>query len=297
MPTIRPMLPAPAPQNLEALRYPLYASPKLSGIRCLIKDGQPVSSGLKPIPNPFVRKVLSDPKFEGLDGELIVGLPTDPKCFQHTTSGVMSSYGSPDFQYYVFDYWNRTTPFSSALDNLRLTCYNHEFITIQNQMRVDSAAHLETFEEVCIADGFSSIILRDPQSHYKFGKSTVKSQGMLELKRYTQGTAIVVGYEEHIHNKQPGLKRTRTDKLGSLVCQLLSPVKRTDIPDDSAPLTPTGPLFNIGTGFTEGERRLFWSDRSRLVGRVVTFKHFKQNGGSKAPKHPVFLSFRDAKAL
>ena len=44
---IRPMLAEAAPADLTELRYPILASPKLDGVRCIKSNGQALSRKLK----------------------------------------------------------------------------------------------------------------------------------------------------------------------------------------------------------------------------------------------------------
>ncbi len=54
----------------------------------------------------------------------------------------------------------------------------------------------------------------------------------------------------------------------------------------------TGVVFEIGTGFDQALRDLFWDRRGDYPGHIVKYKHFA--GGSKdKPRFPVFLGFRD----
>jgi DNA ligase-1 len=48
----------------------------------------------------------------------------------------------------------------------------------------------------------------------------------------------------------------------------------------------------VGTGFTADQRADFWSRREQLRGQLVKYKHFP-HGVKDAPRHPVFLGFRD----
>src|SRR5882724_6813110 len=82
--------------DLEKLHYPLLISPKLDGIRATVQNGILLSRNLKPIRNEFVQRHFSRHPFEGLDGELICGDPTDKECFRKTTSAVMSFDGVPE---------------------------------------------------------------------------------------------------------------------------------------------------------------------------------------------------------
>src|SRR5690606_2631966 len=110
--SMRPMLAS----NATEIQFPVYASPKIDGVRALIFEGNLVSRRLKKIPNKFIQnyfKSLPNLVLEGLDGELVVGEPNHPNVMQNTTSGVMSREGEPDFTYYVFDYWHAwNEPFS-----------------------------------------------------------------------------------------------------------------------------------------------------------------------------------------
>src|SRR5690554_4631311 len=112
--SFKPMLAASC-DNLDALKYPLLATPKIDGIRCLIIDGVAMSRSLKPIPNRFIQSVIGKPEFNGLDGELLVG-----DSFQAATSGIMSGDGEPDFRYYVFDQWDAGTGYTDRVEGLRM---------------------------------------------------------------------------------------------------------------------------------------------------------------------------------
>ena len=68
----KPMLAAPV-TDIELLNYPVLASPKLDGIRCVVIDGVAYSRSLKPIPNEEIQKFFSSGKYDGFDGELICG--------------------------------------------------------------------------------------------------------------------------------------------------------------------------------------------------------------------------------
>ena len=98
----RPML-AGTCKDVESLSYPVAVSPKLDGIRCTIVNGVPQTRSGKPIPNHFIRNTLTNPLLDGLDGELIIGKPTDPDVYRTTNSAVMSLDGTPTFSFHVFD--------------------------------------------------------------------------------------------------------------------------------------------------------------------------------------------------
>jgi ATP-dependent DNA ligase len=103
----KPML-ATAPKLDQAgqpvLSFPLYAQPKLDGIRASVVNGKLLTRTLKRVPNREVYEALSHPQFNGLDGELIVGDPTADDCYRKTASFCMSqSKTGEQWTYYVFD--------------------------------------------------------------------------------------------------------------------------------------------------------------------------------------------------
>ena len=288
---LRPMLAGKAPDDLDKLRFPLLASTKLDGIRCLIKDGVALSRTLKPIRNKHVQRLFGLPEYEGFDGELIVGSPTAQNCMQATSSGVMSADGEPDVKLYVFDFWNRgTQPFNlvpwalASLNNIPTD------VICLDQYQIHTVSQLEDTEAAVLSAGYEGLILRDPTAPYKFNRATTREQWMLKLKRYEQSEALIVDYEQLMYNENEltqdelGYAKRSTakdgkypsDKLGALVCEL-----------------PNGVTFSLGTGFDDLQRKLLWKQRAFLPGRVVTFKHFAQQGVLARPRHPVFVSFRD----
>src|SRR6478735_3518684 len=104
-----PMLAAPV-AKLTDLRYPMYGSFKLDGIRCWV-DGQTkaVARSLKPIRNDYIRDKLEAECPKYLDGELAVLAADGTVDFRATTSAVMRKSGRPDFAYFVFDHWEMPT--------------------------------------------------------------------------------------------------------------------------------------------------------------------------------------------
>lgn len=287
---LQPMLAEKAPADLSKLTYPLLASPKLDGIRCLIKDGVALSRTLKRIPNQHIQSVIGRLTYEGFDGEITVGSPTSSSLMQTTMSAVMSRDGEPDFAFRVFDNWMRTWEYVS-LAAATSSAFN-DVVIKHPQTLIHSAQDLEAYEADIIAQGYEGVITRLPESLYKFGRSTAKQQWLLKLKRYAQDEAVVTGVEPLRHNAND----PETDERGY--------TKRSSHQDNKIPVEMLGALrcellgspgvkFNLGTGFTEAERRMLWGMRDGLIGRTVSFKHFKQAGVKIAPRHPVFVSFRD----
>ena len=294
MTLLRPMLAADCKGDLSKLRFPLLASPKLDGIRCLIVDGKPVSRTLKPIRNRYVQRYLQHWGLPDLDGELVVGDATHPNAMQNTTSGVMSADGEPDFTYHVFDLYSSTDPFHgrySYMSQLELPLR----VRVHPHRMIYSVAELEYMEEQALTAGYEGLIVRDPLGTYKANRATIKEGGMTKLKQFVDAEAIVIGAEELMHNANDATTNAlgyteRTSHLanqvgmgtlGSLRVQLLSD------PDVE---------FSVGTGMTAEDRTWMWNNREQMVGKIIKYKSFPVCVKDK-PRHPVFLGFRDPEDL
>ena len=294
MRNFKPMLAVKAPDDLSTLRYPLLVSPKLDGIRAVLLNGRLLSRTLKPIPNVFIRTEIEKEKamLEGMDGELIVGPPTGEGVFQRSTSGVMSRKGEPIFSFHVFDRVVVGVPFSKRRPAVNLN-YPY-FIKVVSQHEGGGPAAVRYIEQFYLQLGYEGVMLRDPEGCYKLGRSTLKEQTLLKLKRFEDDEATVVGFEEQMHNvndkekdergyakrshKKAGLKGAGT--LGALVCES---ERFTDV-------------FNIGTGFDESTRKHIWTHRAHFRGRLVRFK-FQRVGTTDAPRCPVFQGWRDKRDI
>lgn len=281
--------------DMTKIKFPVMASTKLDGIRAVVLDGKLLSRSLKPIKNKYTRSLFEKPEYEGLDGELIVGSPTDPKCFNKTTSGVMTEEGEPNVHYYVFDQipeysgQPENTPFKSRFRDLQESMPMEHVVLVQQKL-VWNLPELEEFEKQCLKQGYEGVIIKDLNSPYKYGRSTLREGYMLKIKRYKDAEAKILSVEELLSNTNEAtrdelgkVKRSNhksgmvpQDTLGSLVVQDLK----------------TGVQFNIGTGFDEELRDTLWKNKSRIIGKIVKYKYFDY-GSIDKPRHPVFLGFRD----
>lgn len=292
-----------AVDDLSKLRFPKLGSKKLDGIRCGMVKGAPHSFNMKPIRNLFIQAQLKGLRL--LDGELIVGPPNAPDVYQRTNSGVMSIEGEPDFTYYVFD-----TPQVgyTMLDRIKLLkqiveADRHPRVQIWPYTMLENVAAVESFEHMALRERYEGIMLSDPLGHYKFGKSTMREQARLKLKRelgkggkaeeYFDGEAMVVGTAVQMHNANEGvvdvlgrLKRSSA-KAGKVPAGVLGAIHVRGLNGPFADV-----FFDIGSGFTHEQRVLYWQDQLALVGKVVKYK-CQMSGVKDLPRFPVFLGIRD----
>lgn len=301
---MKPMLAAKV--ELEEAQFPCFASPKLDGIRCLIKDGQVLSRSLKPIPNKHVQKLFGHRRLEGFDGELIVGDPTHEHAFNTTSSGVMSVEGEPDVGLYVFDLWNSEDVYVDRMSKLieRLNkLWNGRpamqkltrRVNLVNHFHIANREELESIQEDILGRGYEGVMLRREDGPYKFGRSTLREGYLLKLKQFVDAEARITGVRCMRTNENPpeednlGAMKRSHKKAGMKDTYMLGVIGVEDL--------KTGVKFDIGSGFTHEERVKLWEGKGfDLIGRIVKYKY--QDAGMKdKPRFPVFLGFRDEKDL
>lgn len=289
---MKPMLASDAG---EIKNFPLYVSPKIDGIRVIIKDGIVYSRSLKPIPNKYVQQKLSLPCLNGLDGEIVVGSPVDKNCMQNTSSGIMSREGEPKFTLYVFDYWtDPKIPFKERYKKLinQKDLFENNYVKLLDQHLVNNENELLSYEDKCLSDGFEGVMLRIPDGIYKYGRSTQKQAYLLKLKRFLDSEAEILDVEELMHNEN----ELEIDNLGY--------AKRSSCKDGKVPAdtlgslvvkdTSTGIVFNIGSGFDQATRDMLWDlhKKELLIGKIVKYKFFTI-GIKEAPRFPIYIGIRD----
>jgi DNA ligase-1 len=293
-PTITAPMKATAVKDVKKLVYPLWAQPKIDGIRCLKINGRLLTASFKPIPNRHINEVLTSLIPNGFDGELVLA---DGRPFNEISSAVMSKAGEPDFLYMVFDYVARKTNRPYWEREVDLRGYINQLISSETEIvrRVLAAVirdseELLQYEKFCLSRGYEGVMLRCPVGPYKSGRSTLKEQYLLKLKRFEDAEAKIVGWEEQFTN----LNESKRDELGR--------AKRSSKISGKVATNTLGAFivrdrknwkkdFAVGTGISDTLRRDVWRCRHDYKGRLIKYK-FQRHGSKDAPRHPVFIGFR-----
>ena len=279
MKPFRPMLASPFDEAL--LKFPVLASPKLDGVRAIVRDGVVLSRALKPIPNKWVQQRFSH--LEHFDGELIVGASNHPDVLRTTTSGVMRVEGEPDVSFHVFDHVeNHARLYTTRYGLLQSDHQNNVFVVSQHE--VVNFFELNAFERDILAQGWEGVMLRRPDAPYKFGRSTAREGYLLKVKRFHDDEFEIVGFEEEMFNAN----EATTSELGR--------TKRSSHKANKVPKGRLGALvlkygdttFNCGTGFNDAERERIWAERERYLGQFAKIKYFA-HGIKDVPKLPSCL--------
>ena len=277
--------------DLSTLRYPLMASPKLDGIRCLVYKGQAVSRNLKPIRNKYIQECLRGYP-EGLDGELIVGPANGTLVMQETQSGVMSAEGKPDFKFHLFDTFNFTGSWSFSQRNQYISDVAIQLGYCEAVPHVIIKTHEELlgYEAWALEEGYEGVMLRDPSGPYKQGRSTLREGYLMKLKRSIDGEAVVIGFEEAMEN----LNEATIDALGH--------TKRSQHQDNKEGKGMVGVIrvqdekygiMRLQPGIMKhSERVTVWESPELLLGKRVSWRAFGY-GMLNTPRFPRYYGVRE----
>lgn len=300
----KPLLAVP----VEDFVFPAYASIKIDGIRgCVLPEPGLVSRKILPIPNAYIRSLLTMPALWHHDGEILTYTSGKMDNFNLVQSKVMSEDGSPEFLYYMFDHFE--FPERRFEDRMPLIKQGVAFTKRVNQILVRDMAELLALEAQAIADGWEGLIVRSRDGRYKFGRSTAKEGILLKMVKKQRAEAVIVGTYERMHNAN----EATTDALGN--------TKRSSHQDNkvgrddlgglnllwdgmvsghlfSGVVIPSGGAvpFDCGTGFDDATREKFWKIRDQLIGQIITFE-FRGVGTNSKPRFPAFIGLRDERDL
>ena len=293
----KPML-AGKVKALTDLEYPVIASPKLDGIRCITIENprggvSAVTRNWKLVPNKFVRTWLEEHVPIGFDGELMIH-----GAFNEVSSAIMSEDGEPDFFYAVFDYVkdSASTPFTQRVEDLKEAAKKipKEHIWIVPQIRINDSVELKAYLDKCLGEGFEGLCVRTPNSPYKSGRSTESEAYLLKIKLFDDDEAVIEGAVEQLHNANEatldafGNMERSAKKAGLVANGKLGAFSVRDL--------KTGVQFEIGTGFNDSQRKEFWVNQDKYIGKIVRYSHQKL-GINQKPRFPVFLGFRDPRDM
>lgn len=293
----RPLLAAKTTDaDLQKLKFPMLLSPKIDGIRALVVGGKLMSRSMKLIPNAKVQSYFGQQAFHGLDGELVCGNPWDKNLMQQTTSAVMTHGGTPNVTFHVFDYWDSDKEFQQRLAMAEdVEDYWNGIISEDTKLRIVPHELILSYEELLHKEtqylelGYEGVMLRRLDGIYKQNRSTLREGILLKVKRFQDSEAVVLDYELLNRNlneqtkDERGYSKRSTSQDGKVADDLIGSLLVRDL--------HTGVDFNIGSGFTELQRRNLYADRARLKGRIVKYKSFSI-GVKEKPRFPIFLGFR-----
>jgi DNA ligase-1 len=314
----KPILAPNEQPKLENINYPILASYKLDGIRCIVYKGQLLSRSLKPIQNKQLKKRLKPiadycEKYSLiLDGEIY----SPDLTFQEITRYVMTQdfedkksvkkFGKileipESLKFYCFDCLKikadgieNHTPFMTRLGYAIeiYTMFKTLMVFVKHE-RVDNLEEVRTLFEEALEGGYEGLILRYTEGYYKFGRCTIKEGNIFKVKPFrtfdavikevTQGTVVNPNAEKKINELGRSVtSKKKDDRI------LVNKVRDFVVDYNGHELKVTS------SSLTHEERERLWNIRETLIGKTIEYKGMLI-GSKNTVRHPVFIRFREDK--
>jgi DNA ligase-1 len=284
----------------DKVKFPLYAMPKVDGVRALSPEGKILGRSLKRFDNPFLAQRFDGELFKGFDGELALGEWTSSSLCRDTTGFVNRKTPKPgkpveaDVYWWIFDdvseeglpYRERYSRLQDRVEDLISKGY--DFIRFVPMVVVHSVEEILLLEKKWLEQGFEGVILRDPDAKYKNGRSTVNAGGYLRIKRFADAEAKVVRIVEAMENQN----EAKTNELGR--------TERSSHQENMVPKGMVGSLIceyegeeiTVGAGEMDHSQRIhYFINQHEIIGKTITFKTFL-HGKKDKPRFPVFKNIR-----
>lgn len=174
--------------NSKRVTFPIFAQPKIDGIRIMIDKGVAYTRSLAPFPNHHLQDVVkrNARAWQGYDGELTIG-----NTLKESQS-IMSKYDQHAFIINVFDVWDSIAAFS---ERMTFDLKPSRYVRRVNTVLLSNIADLESYERECISNGYEGIILRDPSAQYKHGRSHACE--LVKIKRFTDSEGLLIGFNRN----------------------------------------------------------------------------------------------------
>lgn len=270
------------PYQEKRIKFPVYVQPKLNGNRgvwntwqgCFttkndnIIEGLPIATNLLSNISSQLCELLNDSTLK-LDGELIH--PT--KSFNES-SGIIRrkkdniSPENVDIAYHIFDYVSEE-PFEVRtiklkrlikLFDLHPTLKLVKTKRIYNPEQADQA-HLENNLK------YEGTIYRDPKASYKSNRTLA----LIKRKDFFKLQAKIISFERG--------EGKYSNTLGALGVKVISMPFKFKLCIGSA--------FTVGSGLTDIERSMFWSNKAKYMGEniVVSFQSLSEYA---IPNFPIY---------
>ncbi len=158
--------------------------------------------------------------------------------------------------------WHKTN--KGALPNVAVV--GHELVDLDTD---EGKKRFKEINQLAIDGGYEGIMIKDPNAPYECKRTA----SWLKLKPFIEVSLTVIAVEEGT-GKNIG-------KLGALVCEGVDDGRRI--------------LVNVGSGFSDDNRSVYWANRKEVVGKIVEVRAdaITQNqDGSYSLRFPRFLRFR-----
>lgn len=297
---------------LDKMIFPVWAQPKIDGVRALNLNGTLTGRSLDPFKGFGVTEMFAENFHHGLDGEMILG--SDPACRNRLcsmTTGAMGRFKGviepPDLHWWLFDLvtpetleWSYEGRYHALEAHLAANedprLHLVPFTGITNRAEADRiiGEHLD--------QGYEGTIFRNPRARYKEGRATQKGQELWRVKPWGDFEIEITGVTEGNKNtneaKKNSLGRTERSsaKAGLVPNGMIGTVHGRvleDVKDHNGKvLFKKGLDIDAGPGEMTDEEAAYWfANQHEFVGHIGKIKHMT-HGVKDKPRFPTFMSKR-----
>jgi DNA ligase 1 len=290
----------PVDYDLESLPYPLYASPKIDGLRGGVQRGVVVGrKGLAPR-NPAVQELFGGKYHEGLDFEVTVGPSWASDVFGRTQGCCNSAkpeaveefrkYG----QIHLIDYMPliEGIDFKTRIARMRLVHGDAKWrkigVHIIKQTLIKNAAQLKEYETEYLARGYEGVMLRKstagpyPQKPGKDNRSTLKEFELVKLKRMERSLACILAVfplEHNVNTEKTAAGKRSSAKAGMVAdAEQFGSVTLKD--------TKTGAEFSVSLQSATARQWGGWRSKELWAGKTVSYTHQLVGAKDIVPRFP-----------
>lgn len=286
---------------------------KIDGSFMLIQEGKALARSLKQHENKFITNFYSNPLFNGLRGEIIVGdNPVAEGLCRDTSSALRRIDGEPQTTFWVFDYVTEDTkdlPYKDRLGKVylhveHLSAEGFTNFKIVPSHRVFNIEQYNALKSAFMEAGYEGCIIRHPELPHKEGRSSTTKAHLWRWKPWLDAEILVTGITEGRTNLNEAttneLGRTKRSthqenmqpngQVGTLQGNLLK-----DLLDCNGKVIQNkGSEVTISAGeMTAKERKYYFENQQEIIGSIAKFKYFAY-GLKETVRMPIFLSIRSS---
>lgn len=256
------------------LTWPIYAQPKLNGVRCFanrlknqVEYTSRKSKEYKTF-NHWDNEILRIFKEETLvDGEAY-NKDLNFQQIIRRCKRVLSSRADIDdvtLQYWIYDVVLKDTPFKDRyefLSNLLVDEYQH--LKLVETRLICNETDLKLYHKENIAKGYEGTMVRTPQGLYICG---YRSYDLLKLKDFIDKEFIIIGGEQ-----------AQGKDEGTVIFRCVNPINEE--------------VFKVRPKGTFARRKWYFDNLKQFIGKELTVRYY-EHSEKGTPIHGVGLAIRD----
>lgn len=313
--SFKPMLAPNEEVDLSTLKYPIFASNKLDGMRIVFNKGQILTRSLKPLPNKqlntkfeIIRK-WTEETGNILDGEIyspqltfqeiISFCMTDDLTESKTVKKNKGILEIPDhLNFYCFDalYGGQTChPFNNRIKMVQEVAlmFPTIMILVEHEL-LDSEVEVRKHFTYALKGGCEGLILRDPFGRYKYGRGTIKEGLIYKVKPFVTLDAQIIGVVQATEVNEEAEKKI--NELGRSVTSKKKDDRHTIDKASAFMVYYKDKELKVTLSMTDEEKKEVWLNKESYIGKWIEYKSMKIGMKEDGlPRHPVMLRFRTDK--